>query len=63
MVGGDGLDRRPQACKASALQTGNRPTVRLRKKGLMGVTLPEKKKCLRLLHFRFHLALGVNEML
>jgi hypothetical protein len=30
---------------------------------LMGVTLPEKKKCLRLLYFRFHLALGVNEML
>jgi hypothetical protein len=31
--------------------------------GFMGVTLPEIKKCLRLLHFRFHRAFGVNEML
>jgi hypothetical protein len=29
----------------------------------MGVTLPEMKKCLRLPHFCFHRALGVNETL
>jgi hypothetical protein len=31
--------------------------------GFLGVTLPEMKKCLRLPHFCFHRAPGVNEML